>query len=331
MILISGSNGFVGQNLVPKLIRLYKNEQLVCLTIKPRKKHERIGLEVLKNLKVKTIEINLLNTKTLNSLPKKPDLIIHLAASVDTADSDFRANDEGTKNLLSAIGPLTKKTHFIFISTAAVWTGRKNCTSPITELDPAIPNNEYGRTKLKAEKFLIEQSKIQGFSLTILRLNTVYGPDPREDKLFGVLKKMIENKSLLSRVNWPGKLGIIHVDDVVKTILAFTKRSTPDPQLYLISAENITLETISKLMYKSMNIPYKPIRIPPEIWGLGKILNYFIPLFERILPSRLYNPFWRAMLVLDNVLMASPYKVFKTLPKWKRKKFKDHVKEVINV
>ena len=333
MILVTGANGFVGQYLIPEIIAAFPRQKIVCLVVKPRKTHEKTGLKKLKQLKVLIIQIDLLDRNSLKKIPKSPSQIVHLAASVDTSESDFRANDIGTKNLYYAINPISTKTKFIYISTAAVWTGRKKYLNPLTEADEPVPNNLYGRTKLEAERFLVSQSVQIGFELIILRLNTVYGADSREDKLFGVMKNYVIKKSILSQLNWPGKFGIVHVTDVVKTIVTLLQspvNSKGKEKVFLVSTENITLQEISQLMHRYMDKKYSGMVFPQFVWQIGKFTLQKLTLAEKILPNFLFNYIWRANLAVNDVLMAEPKKVKRLSPRWKRQLFKDHVEEVVN-
>jgi nucleoside-diphosphate-sugar epimerase len=334
MILITGANGFIGQHLVPKIKLAFPNQKIVCLVYKSEKKHEKIGLEILKKTKVIILKVDLLNKNSLNKIPKIPSIIIHLAASVDTSGSNFQVNDTGTQNLYETLGPLDLKTKFIFISTAAVWTGRKNFSKPITENQEPIPNNQYGRTKLEAEKLLSYKAKQDQFPLTILRLNTVYGSDSRKDKLFGVMKNYILTGSVFSRINWPGKFGIVHVGDVTETIIKICRQeisATQLVELFLISTENKNLQEISLVLHQEMGLKYRPIKIPKFVWFLSRKAMNLLPLFEVLLPVYLYNYLWRLNLAINDVLMAKPLKIGKKFPNSTKIKFVNSVKEVINV
>lgn len=329
MIIVTGANGFVGQQLVPQLVKKYPTEKIFCCVGKIKKKHERIGLDLLRRLKVEIIQIDLLNKKTLSKLPKSPRVIVHLAASVDTANEDFGANDQGTMNLINSLDKI-QNSHLIFTSTAAVWSGRKNCDKPISSSDPVQPNNSYGRTKVLAEKYLQQNATIKGYLLTILRLNTVYGPDIRRDKLFGVLRNYIEKKSILARINWPGRLGLVHVDDVVMMIIDSIKHPPKKSKvkIEIVSSENITLSKISQGMYQALGKKYRPVILPDSIWKILKNVKYFLALSEIVLPSSLFNLIWRFSLIADNVLEAKVSPEIKLKLK-KRKLFSQNVKDVL--
>lgn len=329
-IVVTGANGFIGQNLIPQLLKSYPKAEIICLVLEPKKLHEQVGLTILKKLKVKIMRIDLLDIKTLKKIPKSPDLLIHLAAGVDTADSDFRANDTGTKNLLNELTGLKKSSHIIYTSTAAVWSGRKNF-KPLVEGDRPSPNNEYGRTKLKGEQELIKRSTINGFKLTILRLNTVYGTDPRGDKLFGMMHKYINQGSFISRLNWPGKFGIVHVLDVVKVIILCTHKP-PGGKLIrtlIVSTENVSLPFISSVMHRSLGKKFKIIMVPQIVWKLLSYTKLFLSISEKIMPSYLFNILWRVSLVTNDVLSANPKKIKREFPGFGKRLFKKNGVDVL--
>ena len=330
MILVTGANGFIGQHLVPLLLREFPKEKIVAAVGKTKKLHEQEGLKILKKLSVKIIKIDLCQKNSLKKLPTNPKMLIHLASAVDTGESDFRANDVGTNNLLIALNKISKKNQVVYTSTAAVWSGRKIFPSLNEKVIPA-PNNEYGKTKLIGEQSLIENSHKKGFGLTILRLNTVYGRDLRQDKLFGMVQKLIEKRSFITSLNWPGQFGIVHVDDVVKAIIQSLKYPAQPSQtrMYIVSTENITLPLISKYIHQALHLDYKPVNLPSWLWQGIALCRYLTSITEKILPARLYNLLWRVTLITNDVLKADGSKIKKELPRWTRRKFKDYFKEVI--
>ncbi len=334
MIIITGANGFVGQHLVPLALKYFKPSEILCLVSKTmeEKTLEEGGLEIIKSHGLKTLDVDLVTGHGLDKLPKSPSLVIHLAANTDTAKKDHRANDVGTENLLKALGKLTSKTHIIYTSTTVLHSGRIDCSKPITELTPYSPTNEYGRTKSKAEKFLIEQSIKQGFCLTVARLNTVYGGDPRTYKMFKVLEKNIKGKALTSRLNWPGRTAIIHVEDVSSALLMFTKiiPSPKNPSIYVLYAENLTLSEISKMMHERMGLEYKEIILPDFFWKVIALTRVFIPLTEKVFPLSIYNLGWRFGLIIDDVIWCETDKARKVLLEWKPRKFTKGIEDEIS-
>jgi hypothetical protein len=147
--------------------------------------------------------------------------VFHLAANTHTWERNHDCNDLGTENLLRALQPLGPKTHVVFTSTTAVMDNRDDLDQPLesARVVARLPFSAYGRSKWRAEQFLRVQAAKYGFRLSILRLCTVYGPEPRPNTLFAVLKQEVARQSLASRLDWPGLTSFIHVDDVVSCLL----------------------------------------------------------------------------------------------------------------
>jgi len=309
-IIITGATGFVGRRLQKQIIKHYPKDKILNLGE----------------------GVNLVNKLTIKNLPKNPKLIIHLAAETDTSKKDHRVNDIGLKNLYLALGNLDSKTHFIYIGTMINVAGRPSCTKPVNEKTKYYPTNEYTRTKVAGEKFLINKCKKDKFKLTILTPNTIYGKDVRSNSLFDILGKGIKNKSLAVRINWPGKSALIHVDDVVLAIIAFSKikPTSGKPDKYLLYSENLSISEISRIMHKKMNVKYHPINIPNNIWSFLSLGRKYIPIFELLLPSNWYNQIWRVGIIVDDVVMAKSEKVQKKIRNWNPKRLKDCVEDVVN-
>lgn len=319
MVIITGANGFIGQHLAPRALKYLKRSEIICIISEKMRDPllETRGKKILKKNGLKILKVDLVTGRGLDKLPKYPKLVIHLAANTDTSVADHRVNDIGTKNLIAALSP-KNKTHIIYTSTTAVVSGRLNCSKEFNEQTTPIPNNEYGRSKLRAENFLKESCAKDKFSLTITRLSTVYGGDPRKRKMFKALKEYIVRGFFIARLNWPGKTGIIHVDDVVSAILSFAKKPPKqNMQLYVLNAENLSLPQISQIMHNKMGMDYKPINLPKLFWRLCSLGRKFLPLIEKLTTPSLYNLIWRASLLVDSVVYCKSSRISKILPKWK--------------
>lgn len=324
MLVITGANGFLGQHLAPMALKYFKPSEILCLVAKTMKdpRLENRGIKIIKEHGLKMLEVDLVKGKGLDKLPKAPQFVIHLAASSDTSLGNHQANDLGTKNLINALGKLNSNTHIIYSGTVAMMSGRADCSNPIDEYTTPQPTNEYSRTKLKAEDFLKARCKKDGFRLTIARISTIYGNDPRTHKLFKVLQRYIKGGSPLARINWPGLTSLIHVDDVANALLMLVKDSprVSKAETYILSSESLTLSEISRIMHEEMGIQYKAINLPKSFWKLCSSLRKFVPLFEKIVPPSIYNLVWRWGLIVDNVMWCESNKLFKKFPKFKIKK-----------
>jgi UDP-glucose 4-epimerase len=281
MILITGSDGFIGSHLTLLVRRQYWGEKIFLLS---------------------EAKYNLVTGKNLDKIPQNPRLVIHLAAATDTSKRDQKCNNIGTENLIKALKEIGPKTHFVFTSSLAVYSGRHDTQKPIDKNTQPAPSNAYGKTKLEAERILINAAKDKGFGLTIIRLPTVWGDNPRKNSFLNFLKGLVKSDSVFSKLNWPGKTGLINVDDAASYILKMAENEAKKTTIIPISAENLTLSEIFKTLTLSEGKTYKQIKIPNFVWNLAGSLKNYLKYFEFILPVTFYNYFWRASIVVDSPL-----------------------------
>lgn len=281
MILVTGYSGFIGNKLLSLIRFKYPKEKIFLLGKK---------------------KCDLVTKKGLYLIPKNPRLVFHLAATTDTSKRDQKCNNMGTRNLLSTLTEIGPKTHFIFTSSQAIFSGRKNAEKPINSDTLPSPSNEYGKTKLEAEKILLTAAKEKGFKLTIIRLPTVWGENPRKNAFLNFLKKLVEGGSIFSRLDWPGNIALTNVEDAAKFILDSSVTSPINPEIISIATENLTLADIFKKITIGKGKTYKKVKIPRFIWKLAKFLKPYLRYFEKIIPITLYNYLWRASIVVDNTL-----------------------------
>jgi nucleoside-diphosphate-sugar epimerase len=282
MILITGATGFIGKKLLPLIKNNFPKEKI---------------------FEVNEKKYNLVTGKNLDKIPEKPRIIIHLAASTDTSEKDQRCNDLGTKNLLDSLRSIGPSTHFIYTSSQAIFSGRIDDSKFIDKNTKPSISNKYGKTKLKAENLLIESSKAKGFKLTIIRLPTVWGyKNQRKNSFMNFLAELVASNSFFSRIDWPGKIGLINVNDVTKFIIKKIKSLPKDNEVISICSQNMKFSEIFKVVSDTLNVSYKKIELPNFVWVLAKAFFKNTKHFENLLPTSIYNYLWRASIVIRSPL-----------------------------
>jgi len=113
------------------------------------------------------------------------DYIIHCAALVHknspdlSFDNFMKINFEGTKNIFDSVVENKSNSGFeraIFFSTIEVYGGEGR-DGVVSEGDECEPITFYGKSKLAAEKYLLELNKEYKLPIIILRLTPVYSKD----------------------------------------------------------------------------------------------------------------------------------------------------------
>jgi GlcNAc-P-P-Und epimerase len=165
-ILITGSSGFIGTNLIElfeekgyNFINFDKNKPIKENQSKYWYKGNILDIDAL----LKAFEVYC------------PTIVIHLAAKTDTASSnleDYIENTKGTANVISVIENSKTVKRTVITSTQYVY---KNSSRPFPLNDNEYaPHTTYGISKMISEEFL--RNSVMKCNWTIIRPTNVWGP-----------------------------------------------------------------------------------------------------------------------------------------------------------
>jgi nucleoside-diphosphate-sugar epimerase len=171
MLLLTGATGFVGRAIITRL--------------------REDGLEVRaavrtpsRDLQAPQITVPDLSGATdWGSALRGVEVIVHAAARVhvmrereaDPLAAFRRVNTHGTIRLAEQAAKFGVK-RLVFISSIKVNGESTRPGKPFTELDPPVPTDPYGISKLEAERGLFEVSRATGLEVVVIRPVLVYGP-----------------------------------------------------------------------------------------------------------------------------------------------------------
>ena len=193
-ILITGSNGLLGQKLVKYLAA---RPEFYCIATSRGKCRFQINTS---NILHESMDI-LLYSSVKHILEKhNPEVVIHTAAMTQADQCEknkelcYQVNVEAVKKLVEYCNKL--QIHFIQLSTDFVFDGK---AGPYDEMDTPYPLNFYGETKYLAEKITLNAK----FSSTVIRTILVYGytENMNRSNIFLWVKNKLENKEPIQVVN----------------------------------------------------------------------------------------------------------------------------------
>lgn len=149
-ILITGSNGLLGQKLIAAL-RNDPSVELIATSRGEDRSPEKLGT------RYRSMDITAPRTVDAIFDATKPQVVIHTAAmtNVDACELDPEAcavqNVQATEILIAAAKRY--QSHFIFLSTDFIFDG---LAGPYSEDDKPAPLSSYGHSKLSGERLVME-------------------------------------------------------------------------------------------------------------------------------------------------------------------------------
>jgi UDP-glucose 4-epimerase len=181
--LVTGGAGFIGSNLVARLLREGTRVRVV----------DDLSTGYTDNLAGKDVELvvaDVCDPHELDDAAAGVDVIFHLAASVGNARAiaepvaDSRTNVLGTINVLEAARRHEVR-KVVYSSSAGIFG--ELVTLPIREDHPQYPLTPYGVSKLAGEKMCLAYRDLYGIETVCLRYFNVYGPNQRYDAYGNVI------------------------------------------------------------------------------------------------------------------------------------------------
>lgn len=245
-ILVTGSPGFIGANLVLRLLREMTSGTVISLDnmnnyYDPKLKEYRLSLieEAAKESKVKHVFIkgSIADKGLIDSIfaEYKPSIVVNLAAqagvrySIDHPDVYIESNLIGFYNILEACrhsydaanSSDTYKgvEHLVYASSSSVYGGNKKVPFSV---DDKVDNpvSLYAATKKSNELLAHSYSKLYNIPSTGLRFFTVYGPAGRPDMFYySATEKLVKGENIKIFNYGNCKRDFTYIDDIVEGVI----------------------------------------------------------------------------------------------------------------
>lgn len=233
-ILVTGSPGFIGANLVIRLLKELNEGTVISFDsmndyYDSKLKEYRLGLieKTAENSSAKHIFIkgNLADKQLINEIFEKykPELVVNLAAqagvrySIDHPDVYIESNIIGFYNILEACRYHGVE-HLVYASSSSVYGGNKKV--PFSVEDKVDnPVSLYAATKKSSELLAHSYSKLYNIPSTGLRFFTVYGPAGRPDMFYYSATNTLAKNGTIKIFNYGNmKRDFTYIDDIVEGV-----------------------------------------------------------------------------------------------------------------
>lgn len=246
-ILITGSAGFIGSNLVLKLLKDY--EDIYIIGIDNMNDYYDVSIKEYRLKKIEDLvektnnkwSFYIGNIADKNLIDKifdehKPDIVVNLAAqagvrySISNPDAYIESNLVGFYNILEACRHSYDNgqkgvDHLVYASSSSVYGSNKKV--PYSTDDKVDnPVSLYAATKKSNELMAHAYSKLYNIPSTGLRFFTVYGPAGRPDMAYFGFTNKLRNNETIKIFNYGNcKRDFTYIDDIVEGIVRVMKKA----------------------------------------------------------------------------------------------------------
>ena len=233
-ILVTGCPGFIGANLVIRLLSEMQAGTIVSLDnmndyYDPKLKDYRLGVveKAAEKSAVKHVFVkgSIGDKALIDSLFEEYrfDVVVNLAAqagvrySIDHPDVYIESNIIGFYNILEACRHFPVE-HLVYASSSSVYGGNKKV--PFSTDDKVDnPVSLYAATKKSNELLAHAYSKLYNIPSTGLRFFTVYGPAGRPDMFyFSATQKLVAGDTIKIFNYGDMKRDFTYIDDIVEGV-----------------------------------------------------------------------------------------------------------------
>ena len=231
VVLVTGAAGFIGANLVKRLLTDFKSVKVVGIDsitdyYDVRLKYERLEELYSYGDSFIFIKDSIANKQAIENLfaQYKPQVVVNLAAqagvrySITNPDAYIESNLIGFYNILEACRH-NEVEHLVYASSSSVYGSNKKV--PYSTDDKVDnPVSLYAATKKSNELMAHAYSKLYNIPSTGLRFFTVYGPCGRPDMAyFGFTNKLLKGEKIRIFNYGNCKRDFTYVDDIVEGVV----------------------------------------------------------------------------------------------------------------
>lgn len=239
-ILVTGAAGFIGANLVLRLMRDYPAATIVGVDnmndyYDVRLKEQRLAVirEQDKAGQFVLHKASIADKAFIGRLfaEHRFDVVVNLAAqagvrySITNPDAYIESNIVGFYNILEACRHSGSVKHLVYASSSSVYGSNKKI--PYSTSDKVDnPVSLYAATKKSDELLAHAYSKLYNIPSTGLRFFTVYGPAGRPDMAyFGFTEKLVKGETIEIFNYGNCKRDFTYIDDIVEGVVRVMRRA----------------------------------------------------------------------------------------------------------
>ncbi|MEM0139912.1 MAG: NAD-dependent epimerase/dehydratase family protein [Ferroplasma sp.] len=268
-ILITGGAGFIGSNMVEKL--LPDNSITVLDNL-----NNHVGDRFIKNFKQNRhfkfidADISEYDFKNLENI----DVVIHFAANSDVRYGsedpykDFKNNVIVTENILEYMRK-NDIPEILFASSSTVY-GEASIMPTPESYGPYMPISSYGASKMANEGFITAYSHYYGIKGSIFRFANIVGKNSTHGVIYDFINKLLKNSSELEILgDGTQRKSYMHVSDCINSMIYVHENLKKTDIINLGNLETTSVKTIADYVVNGMGLKNVKYNFTGGINGRG--------------------------------------------------------------
>ncbi len=273
--IITGANGFLGNNIIRKLEQ-EKNSEIRAFVLKGE------SVKSLENLKCKIYYGDITKKETLASVFENTDgkevFVIHCAGIVYIKSKYnplvYNVNVNGTKNIIDKVLNINAK--LVYISSVHAIPECNGVITETVDFDPNRVEGLYAKTKAEAAKYVMDAVKTKKLNACIIHPSGIIGPNDYGNSHLTELVKEVASGKLFACVK--GGYDFVDVRDVAEGVINACNKNTKG-ECYILSNKYITIKELSDIICDC--VKRKKINIVLPIW-IAKIFASFFEIYYNL-------------------------------------------------
>lgn len=303
-ILVTGGAGFIGTNLIARLLTDPFGESEITLYDNLSRKGSEQNLAYLKRLayaKARPLRLFIQDVICPTLMPEAMegiDVVFHLAAQVAVTTSiraplrDFRDNALGTLRVLETARAQPKPPILLYTSTNKVYGELAGHTSmmvrdhyafgphaphDVDELTPLDFHSPYGCSKGAADQYVRDYARIYGMDTIVFRMSCIYGPrqNGTEDQgwIAHIMRCAIEDRMIDVFGDGAQVRDILYVDDLVRAmvdvVIMDPRRRAILPRVFNVGGGIKNVISVNGLIAWLQDVLNKRLQVSYHDWRPG--------------------------------------------------------------
>ena len=284
-VLVTGAAGFIGRRLLDRLLAQHARIRIFVRREPPA--------QLMNDPRIEVVLGDLGDPSAVDRAVAGVETLYHVGAAIRGSKADFdRGTVVGTQNIVNSARKYGVRKMVYISSLSVLYAASPREDRQVREDWPLEPHpeyrGEYTRTKLEAEKIVLQAVREHGLPAVILRPGLVFGDGA---PLMSPAVALKARNRLVILGDGKGILPLVYVEDVVDAIIEAGRREGVEGQLFhVVDSTIVTQEELAREYIRATGGTMRITHLPRiVVYGLAGTIQVMMGLLRRAAPMSIYR------------------------------------------